>query len=322
MPSSRNCFQQFSAADGPPTWSVMENGLIQGPGLQDPVPVSEAIPHIEALYREHFFGYFTYRGKPLPDWCHTLEFECKMLGRNIALHGAASYAIDSLPGSGEPPVIKARGHALNAEHYHPDTAAIIECPMGRMMKRRLYGQAMETRQASITYKPASVNDYKTRREFRVREGLPGYSIARRTGVRLITLSEFNFPDANTRRMWKQYYAYVNRHYDMGLEVACVDPDKQDDSHMLTIEQLEAAKLDYQTRIWDGQLPGARRIRGKNKNGGADQTIPQVLAGETIPLELFTAGKNTCEIVYGDAAGEHTQSDDDADDDTRGFSETD
>ncbi len=66
------------------------------------------------------------------------------------------------------------------------------------MIKRLAGQAMEVSQSSLTYKPASVSDYKRRREFRERGGLPGYSIAKRTGVRLITLSEFNFPDMLTR----------------------------------------------------------------------------------------------------------------------------
>ncbi len=205
-------------------------GLIRGPGLAEPVKVPAAIAHIEQLYKDHFFDYFTYGGRALPEWCNTLEFECKLLGQNIALHGAASYAIGPLPGSCDPPLVKARGHALKTQHYDPAKGMIVEPPMYTMMVNRLLGKPMETRQASITYKPASVNDYKTRRKFREQDGLPGYSIARRTGVRLITLSEFNFPNARTRRAWKRYYAYVNRRYDLGLEATCVDPDTIGDSH--------------------------------------------------------------------------------------------
>lgn len=112
-------------------------GLIQGPGRDEPVNAPAAIAHIEALYRTHLFDYFTHHGKTLPDWCHKLEFEIKMIGHNIALHGAANYAIGPLPGSGDSPLIKARGHPLHAEHYNPETGAPMVAPMKGMMVNRL-----------------------------------------------------------------------------------------------------------------------------------------------------------------------------------------
>lgn len=133
-----------------------------------------------------------------------------------------------------------------------------------MMTRRLAGDAMEIGRRSLTYKPASVSDYQKRREFRERGGLPAYSIAKCTGVRLITLSEFHFPDQLTRRKWQKYYAYINRRSDLGLEVAYIEPG----ATAMTLEQLELAKADIQSRIGRGKSPvglngvswGRRRAR--------------------------------------------------------------
>lgn len=119
-----------------------------------------------------------------------------------------------------------------------------------MMTRRLAGDAMEIGRRSLTYKPASVSDYQKRREFRERGGLPAYSIAKCTGVRLITLSEFHFPDQLTRRKWQKYYAYINRRSDLGLEVAYIEPG----ATAMTLEQLELAKADIQSRIWAREEP--------------------------------------------------------------------
>ncbi len=89
------------------------------------------------------------------------------------------------------------------------------------MLNRLRGEPMQVRQSAICYKPASISDYRTRREFRELGGMPGYSIAKRSSVRLITLSEFNFPTLYTRLMWQRYYSYLNRRYGLGLEALYV-----------------------------------------------------------------------------------------------------
>ena len=198
-----------------------------------------------------------------------------MLGLNIALHGAANYAIGPLPGSGDSPLIKARGHPLHTEHYHPDTGAKIESPMKVMMSRRLAGEAMEVGARSLTYKPASVSDYQRRKIFREGGGLPGYSIAKRAGVRLIPLSEFNFPDQFTRRQWLQYYAYINRRYDLGLEVGYLEPE----ATAMTLEQLELAKADIQSRIWARGEPRRAKSRQHKSGEPADPADPEVDASE-------------------------------------------
>ena len=69
--------------------------MITGPGLDNPVNADTAIKHIEQLYDPHIRQYFTYKGQPLPAWCDHLKFECKVLGRNMAMHGVANYAISN-----------------------------------------------------------------------------------------------------------------------------------------------------------------------------------------------------------------------------------
>ena len=82
--------------------------MITGPGLDKSVNAATATTHLESLYDAHFRKYFTFSGEPLPTWCDPIKFECKVLGRNIALHGSANYAIGLLD---DRPAI-ARGHRL------------------------------------------------------------------------------------------------------------------------------------------------------------------------------------------------------------------
>ena len=236
-------------------WDVDSNGLITGPGLDKPVIADTAIAHIEQLYDPHIRQYFTYNGQPLPAWCDTLKFECKLLGQHMAVHGCANYAIGRLPGSNLPPIIKARGHRLAATHYHPNSGAPIESPMKTMMLRRLSGEPMQVRESAICYKPASVSDYRTRREFRNQGGLPGYSIAQQANVRLITCSEFNFPTVAIRRDWMRYYTYLNRRYGLGLEASYIDSTITS----MTVQQIESAKADIQNRIYKGESPNSIRV---------------------------------------------------------------
>jgi hypothetical protein len=236
-------------------WDVNANGMITGPGLDHPVNADTAIHHIEQLYDPHIRQYFTYNGQPLPAWCDHLKFECKVLGRNMAMHGVANYAISQLPGSDLPPIIKARGHRLAATHYHPNSGAPLESPMKTMMLRRLRSEPMLVRQSAICYKPASVSDYRKRREFRNQGGLPGYSIAQLAHVRLITCSEFNFPTVESRLSWMRYYTYLNRRYGLGLEASYLDPTMTS----MTVAQIEYAKADIQNRIYSGDSPNSRRV---------------------------------------------------------------
>lgn len=234
-------------------WDVNTNGIITGPGLDHPVNADTAIHHIEQLYDTHIRQYFTYNGQPLPAWCDTLKFECKVLGHNMAVHGVANYAIGPLPASNLPPIIKARGHRLAETHYHPNSGAPLESPMKTMMLRRLRCEPMLVRQSAICYKPASVSDYRTRREFRNQGGLPGYSIAQLAHVRLITCSEFNFPTLACRRDWMRYYTYLNRRYGLGLEASYIDSTMTS----MTVEQIESAKADIQNRIYSGDSPSSK-----------------------------------------------------------------
>ena len=70
--------------------------------------------------------------------------------------------------------------------------------MRAMMLNRLRGQAMKLGQSAIYYKPAWVSDYLKRKRFREEGGLPGYSIAKNTNIRLITYAEFNYPSVAYR----------------------------------------------------------------------------------------------------------------------------
>ena len=239
----------------PSAWDVDADGMITGPGIDHPVNADTAIQHIEQLYDTHIRKYFTYKGQPLPAWCDHLKFECKVLGRNMAMHGVANYAINQLPGSDHPPIIKARGHRLIASHYHPNSGAPLESPMKTMMLRRLRGEPMLLRQSAICYKPASVSLYRKRLEFRNQGGLPGYSIAQLANVRLITCSEFNFPTVASRRDWMRYYTYLNRRYGLGIEASYIDSTMTS----MTVEQIELAKADIQNRIYSGDFPSSKPV---------------------------------------------------------------
>ena len=243
-------------SDGDPRrpWNVDIDGMITGPGLDLPVDNATAIKRIEELYDAHLRKYFTFSGLARPSWCDILQFECKILGLNIALHGSADYAIGPLPGETRPPLIKARGHRLDATHYHPDVGNPMESPMRTMMLNRLSGEPLHTRHVAVHYKPASVNEYRARRDFRESGGMPGYSIARHANVRLITLTEFNFPDLKSRLKWQQYYTYLNRRYGLGLEAAYLNYES-----VMTIEEITCAKEDIQRRIYLGESPGGRRV---------------------------------------------------------------
>ena len=172
------------------------DGMITGPGLDLPVDSATAIKRIEELYDAHLRKCLTFSGQSLQAWCDTLKFECKLLGLNIALHGSADYAIGSLPGETRPALIKAR--AYRSTHSNPDEGSPMESPMRTMMLNRLSGEPLQTRHAAVHYKPASVSEDRARRDFRESGGMPVDSIARHANVRLITLTEFNFPDLKSR----------------------------------------------------------------------------------------------------------------------------
>ena len=61
-------------------------------------------------------------------WFERFGIECKVLGYGYAAHGMANYIIGSLS-PGEPHLIKARGHKLNAVHYNANTGESVESPM-------------------------------------------------------------------------------------------------------------------------------------------------------------------------------------------------
>ena len=254
-----------SGGDPNQSWNYDHDGMITGPGIDKPVNTDTVIKHIESMYDQHFRRYFTFGEKSLPTWCDTLKFECKLIGMNIALHGSADYAIGRLPFENRPPLIKARGHRLKAIHYHPETGKPVEAPMLLMMSNRLDGEPMPTRQIAQHYKPASVREFLTRREFRERGGLPGHSISKYSRVRLITLTEFNFPNLDTRLKWQQYYEYLSRRYGLGLEAAYLGAAHTGAQHqdstdsLMTCEQLTRAKVDIQRRIYAQQSPGERRV---------------------------------------------------------------
>lgn len=271
-------------------WDVDSNGFITGPGLGQPVNADTAIAHIEQLYDPHIRQYFTYKGQPLPAWCDTLKFECKLLGQHMAVHGCANYAIGRLPGSNLPPIIKARGHRLAATHYHPNSGAPLESPMKTMMLRRLRGEPMQVRESAIYYKPASVSDYRKRRQFRELGGLPGYSIAQQANVRLITCSEFNFPTVAIRRNWTRYYTYLNRRYGLGLEALYLDSTMTS----MTVEQIESAKAYIQNRIYSGDSPNSKRV---------DRSIRPLIEYSPIQLGIKYDADDTGGI--DDASGDDT-----------------
>jgi len=244
-----------SNGDTDKSWSVDLDGMLKGPGIDTPVNEQTAIKIIEELYDAHFRNYFTFGDQQLPTWCQSLKFECKLIGLNIALHGSANYAIGRLPTDIRQPIIKARGHRLNAIHYNIETGQQIESPMLLMMYNRLRGEPMAPRQTSLYYKPASINDYRVRRDFRAQGGLPGISISKHNRVRLITLTEFNFPNLTTRLKWEQYYSYLNRRYGLGLEAAYLS----NDSEVMTVHDIQSALKDIQRRIYAEESPGSRRV---------------------------------------------------------------
>lgn len=139
---------------------------------------------------------------------------------------------------------------------------------------------MQLRQSAISYKPASISDYRKRRDFRELGGMPGFSIAKRSSVRLITLSEFNFPDVETRLKWEQYYSYLNRRYGLGLEAQYATGDPTDGELWMTVDEIEAAKADIQHRIYSGDSPSSRYvpklIRAHNDSYVADDDEDEVV----------------------------------------------
>ena len=250
-----------SGGDKNRPWHVDANGLITGPGLDQPIEANAAMKQIEEMYDSHIRAYF-HHTKPLPSWFDQIKFECKLIGRDIALHGAANYAINRLPMQIDmTPLIKARGHRLNDTHYNPEDGTHMESPMRVMMLNRLRGQAMKLGQSAIYYKPASVSDYLKRKRFREEGGLPGYSIAKNTNIRLITYAEFNYPSVACRRAWAQYYAYLIREYELGLEALYIWDEDDRMIDQMTVEQLELAKQDIQTRIYSEEPPSSKRVGG-------------------------------------------------------------
>lgn len=300
-------------------WEVDANGMITGPGLDTPSNADTAIPHIERLYDAHIRLYYTQGGRPLPSWFDSIKFECKLIGLDIAVHGSANYAIGPLPRDNRPPLIKSRGHRLMAPHYNPESGEHMESPMLTMMMNRLRGKPMQLRQSAICYKPASVSDYRKRREFRELGGMPGFSIAKRSSVRLITLSEFNFPDLNTRMKWDQYYSYLNRRYGIGLEamyaksihavkgrsVLC-DAQGIDSELWMTVEEVEAAKVDLQHKIYSGESPSSiyvpRFIRPLNEVEG-DVPIDDELEDSYVAADELSVDADGAELT-----GAHHQGD--------------
>lgn len=248
-----------SAGDKNRPWAVDVNGMITGPGIDQPIKASAAVQLIDEMYDQHIRAYF-HHTKPLPSWFDKIKFECKLIGRDIALHGAANYAINRLPMDIDTtPLIKARGHRLNATHYNPTSGSKMDSPMRIMMLHRLNDQAMKLGQSAIYYKPASVADYKRRKLFREEGGLPGYSIAKNTNIRLITSTEFNYPSLACRRAWTHYYAYLIRKYGLGLEALYIRYDDDRIIDQMTVEELESAKLDIQTRIYSEEHPSSQRV---------------------------------------------------------------
>lgn len=55
-------------------------------------------------------------------WARRYGLECQTLGIGYVGHGIADYRIGSFSDKGDP-IIKARGHQLNATHYNPETGA-------------------------------------------------------------------------------------------------------------------------------------------------------------------------------------------------------
>lgn len=253
-----------SGGDPDKTWKVSIDGLITGPGIPTPVDEQTVIKVIEPLYDAHIRNYFTFGEKELPTWCKSIKFECKLLGLSIALHGSADYAIGRLPTDTRPPLVKARGHRLNVTHYNGSTGEPIDSPMMIMMSKRLRGDAMNIRKSGVHYKPASVNEYRKRRDFREQGGLPGWSISRHSHVRLITLTELNFPNLATRLKWQKHYSYLNRRYGLGLEAAYLADDSLPEGQarsalVMTVSEIQTALQDLQRRIYNQEDPDTLRV---------------------------------------------------------------
>lgn len=251
-----NCHTDDYKKSSQKAWNIDATGMITGPGLNQPVNADTAIKHIEELYDQHIRQFYTFKGKKLPAWCDHLQFECKVLGRNMATHGVANYAIEQLADIS--PIIKVRGHRVFATHHHIDSGATMMSPMLRMMLCRLRDERMLLYQSSILYQLASVHDHRKRQEFRNQGGLPGYSIAKLASVRLITYSEFHFPTVESRLSWMKHYEYLARRYGLGLEALYIDSTMTS----MTLEQIESAKADIQHRIYSGDSPSSTRVRIK------------------------------------------------------------
>ena len=169
-----------------------------------------------------------------------------------------------------------------------------------MMLRRLRSEPMLVRQSAICYKPASVSDYRKRREFRNQGGLPGYSIAQLAHVRLITCSEFNFPTVESRLSWMRYYTYLNRRYGLGLEASYLDPTMTS----MTVAQIEYAKADIQNRIYSGDSPNSRRVHRSIRP--LIEYSPKLVSG----YDDCEAADDTASFVGGiDDDGERSSDDD-------------
>lgn len=61
-------------------------------------------------------------------------------------------------------------------------------------------------------------------------------------------------------------AYLNRRYGLGLEAQYLEAG----AGTMTIEQLELAKADLQSRIWAGNDYGERRCRARKPGEPADE----------------------------------------------------
>jgi len=220
-------------------------------------PLDEGIKLIETLYREHLHNFFQIGNrcslKYDMTWFEKFGIECKLIGRGYASHGLADYIIGSLLPGGRV-VMKARGHKLDSEHYHPTTGSVVQPPMKELLENLLEGKPLKAGVSAVCFKILTPGEFNRRPNLRLYDLLPGDSVSSNVRTKLITLSEFNFPTLTVYRTWETNYKYCVRTHGVGLEHPYIKPDT-----IFTPKYISSVKLDIQKRITKRQKPKMKRF---------------------------------------------------------------
>lgn len=213
--------------------------------------LDEGMKLIEAVYRDHLHNFFHIPAATLKhdmSWFEKFGIECKLIGRGYAAHGLADYIIGPLVPGGQV-VMKARGHKLDSEHYHPTTGSVVQPPMKELLINLLKCKTLKAGVTAVCFKVLTPGEYNRRPNLRLYGLLPGDTVSSNVKIKLITLSEFTYPTLDSYREWETQYKNCQRYYGVGLESPYIEPDT-----FLLSENIEDVKKDIQRRITKFQKP--------------------------------------------------------------------